>query len=250
MLTDPRVSACLVLERTEAAAMDTMQSIQASQEKIKPVLIDISKNKKAAEMVGLAVGLKPIIPEKPQTWGAAQNIAIRHISSHYHIILRPGVVFSPEVVGDMVRYMDEHKDVDVLSPRMLKPDGTEHFVPRTAPLLRYYLTMDEKERAKLQREYLWQDKVVNEPVEVMHADGAFLMIRSQRFYRLGGYDESAMTGFEEADLCRRVLRQGKIVYHPGICVTVPEKKATRSKEKRWPKMIGAARYFFKWGWQW
>ena len=55
------------------------------------------------------------------------NIAINMVDSDYHVVINPDIKFQNDVLRKMYDYMEEHKDVVLLSPKILNSDGSEQF---------------------------------------------------------------------------------------------------------------------------
>ena len=56
-------------------------------------------------------------------FAAANNCAIREADSRYVLLLNPDTIVSPQTIGDMVSFMDDHADVGICGPKIMFPDG-------------------------------------------------------------------------------------------------------------------------------
>ena len=91
------------------------------------------------------------------------------------------------------------------------------------------------------------------PVPVEFATGCFLLIRTDVFRKLNGFDSRFFLYQEDSDLSRRVLneRHGSIVYHPDMCVTHSwARENTRTFRGRMRQIRSVVKYFAKWGISW
>lgn len=79
------------------------------------------------------------VMERNVGFGKANNSVVSDIHSVYHLIMNPDVTFEPDLLQRMIEYMDSHKDIGILTPRLVFPNGEEQFVPRMDPTVRRML---------------------------------------------------------------------------------------------------------------
>ena len=140
MLTDPRVSACVVLYHSGEEAMHTVRCLLDSEEPVEIFVVDNSPKDGIGEQIHLRyLSVNYSETKKNLGYGRANNTVIESLTSRYHLILNPDVTFAPDLIGRMVAFMDTHDDVVILSPKVFNPDGTEQFLPRRKPTVRYLL---------------------------------------------------------------------------------------------------------------
>ena len=104
-----------------------------------------------------------------------------------------------------------------------------------------------------ERNYTYADQNVEMPTPVDAAPLTFMLIRTDIFRRLKGFDEKYVRTQADADLCRRILEQrlGSVVYHPGMSVTCRRKADTGLLfPERTHRLRTVLRYFMKWGITW
>ena len=85
------------------------------------------------------------------------------------------------------------------------------------------------------------------------ATGCFLLIRTEIFVRLKGFDPRFFLYQEDSDLSRRILEEnlGSIVYHPAMQVTHQwARENTRTMKGRMRQIRSVFKYFLKWGVTW
>jgi len=152
---------------------------------------------------------------------AANNQPLEALSSRYTAIINPDVVLHPGALGALVSYLEKHADVVAVAPVNVAPDGTPHssFHKRwsLAHLLvwRILPASITQQLYKTFRNYDEQD--------VLFASGACIVVRTEDFKRIGGYDpEYFLTVEDVCDLCIR-LRQGdrskRVVVTPTAHIT-------------------------------
>jgi N-acetylglucosaminyl-diphospho-decaprenol L-rhamnosyltransferase len=94
-----------------------------------------------------------------------------------------------------------------------------------------------------------------EAIDVDWMVGACLLMRTDLYRKLGGFDERFFLFFEDIDLCRRVKEVGKrVVYLPGVKVLDRKGRLSGSSifslltRKTTRIHVGSAlKYFLKWG---
>lgn len=257
MLNEPTLSACIVLYHAGDEALQAVRCLDESDLAVTVYLVDNSPQDDTAQRIAwMCPGVRVLPQDHNLGFGRANNQVLDLLKSDYHLLCNPDVTFDKNLLTRMVAYMDAHPDVTVLTPRVLNPDGSEQFLPKLQPSVRFLLggfleNLGGPFRA-WRKEYTMEDKHVARPIDADFATGCFLLIRTKTFLRLHGFDPRFFLYQEDSDLCRRVLAEGgKIVYHPDMCVThlwARENKRTFRGVMRQTSSV--CRYFFKWGWKW
>jgi N-acetylglucosaminyl-diphospho-decaprenol L-rhamnosyltransferase len=152
-------------------------------------------------------------------FAAANNIAIREADSRYVLLLNPDTVVSPETVGDMVSFMDGHREAGICGPRILFPDGRFQSCGYRFPTLLSEVRQSKNVNRLLRR--LVGDEapltVGPVPYEADWVDGACLLIRREALDDVGLLDEQFFLYAEELDWCFRVRKAGWRIYAlPGV----------------------------------
>ena len=93
-----------------------------------------------------------------------------------------------------------------------------------------------------------QNKDYTKPFQVPFAQGSFLIIKSQLFKELKGFDENFFMYMEDADLCRRVNQITKLMYCPETEVIHKWNKGSHKNIMLFMSHIKSMKYYFtKWG---
>ena len=254
----PVLSACLVICRCGDEVDHTLRCIQNADLEVSVFLSDNSPEEMTAERLKWSFpGLVVLPQEKNVGLSRAHNAVLPHLQSRYHLLLDPDVSFHPGLLRQMVMYMDTHPNIAILSPRFFTEEGEELFFPRRQLSVRSVLgTMLYGFGGvfrKWYQAYTFADNNVEMPVPVDSAPASFLLIRTDIFRGLGGFDARYYRTQADADLCRRILdaRLGSIVLHPDLQVIC---RGDTLKAALSPSRIRRAgtvlRYFVKWGITW
>jgi hypothetical protein len=243
---------------------DTLNCTQAllKQTIAEQMEILITDNKSEDESIGLIraqFGNEPkvhIIEQRENLgYGRGNNAAARFAHGEYILILNPDNTLPINALEQMLQYLQAHDDVGIVGPALFHPDGSIRPSARRFPtildLLRKRLS-PEKWQEAYTREREEQDK--QGAVEVDWLVGACLLMRTEFFRKLRGFDERFFLFFEDIDLCRRTKALGKkVVYLP--CVRVLDQKARLSgnnlfaiftKKTTRIHAASAVKYFWKW----
>ena len=188
-------------------------------------------------------------------YGAAHNIAIKkamELGATYHLVLNSDVYFEPSVLKKLEGYMEERNDVAMVQPNIVYPDGRMQYTCRLLPtpfnlIFRRFLPKCMVERMN----YRYQLKMFDHQSElnVPYHQGSFMFFRVSAFKEVGLFDERFFMYPEDIDITRRMHRNYRTMFWPGVTV-VHAHRAASYKNKRmlcihiWNMM----KYFTKWGW--
>lgn len=255
-LTDPVLSACIVLYHSGAQVLKTVQCLQDSDIMMQLYIVDNSpQDSMGQKILWQCPGATYLPQSRNGGYGAGHNAVLGSLQTRYHLICNPDVTFPPDLLSRMVAYMDAHPDVAVLTPKVLNEDGTVQYLPKRAPTVRYLLG-GRLERlggrfAQWRADYTLAGANITLPTCVEYATGCFMLIRTAYFQQLGGFDRRFFLYHEDSDLSRRVLRKGAIVYHPDMVVT---HAWSRDSAHHWKSTLrhihSTVKYFNLWGWKW
>lgn len=251
----PRLSACIVLYHSGERALETVRSMQEAEFEMNLYVVDNSPDDSIGTRIrSQCEGVVYMPQRKNLGYGAANNKVLPYLKSTYHLVCNPDVTFDPNLLPRMIAYMEKHRDVAVLTPRVLNPDGSEQHVPRQRPTVRYLLAGRLERLAhfrELRKEYTLADREITEPVPVAYATGCFMLVRTAYFQQLGGFDKRFRLYHEDSDFSRRVLRKGEIVYHPDMVITHDWRRDSAHSFKRLLQhIVSTIKYFNLWGWEW
>jgi GT2 family glycosyltransferase len=143
-------------------------------------------------------------------FAAANNCAIREADSRYVLLLNPDTLVSPETVGDLVSFMDDHPDVGICGPKILFPDGRFQSCGYRFPTLLSEVRQSRNVN-KVLRLLIGDEpplRVEPVPFDVDWVDGACLLIRQDVIRDVGVLDEQFFLYAEELDWCFRTRRAG------------------------------------------
>ncbi|MBR5990136.1 MAG: glycosyltransferase family 2 protein [Prevotella sp.] len=151
--------------------------------------------------------------ELDRNWGFAEgyNKALAQVDAEYFLLLNSDIEVTPHWLTPLIEYMDAHTDTAICQPKLLSVFEKNRF--EYAGACGGYL---DKYGYPFCRGRVFQtveeDKgQFNDPVEVLWATGAALMIRSKDYWEVGGLDGRFFAHSEEIDLCWRLRIRGRKV---------------------------------------
>ena len=254
----PVLSACLVMNRCGDEIDVALRCIQNADLEVSVFLSDNSPEELTAERLKWAFPGVVILPqEKNSGLSRAYNAVLPELHSKYHLMMDPGISFHPSLLRRMVSYMEMHPNIAILSPRFFSEEGEEIFFPRRQLSVRHLLGSALSGFGGLflrwQRDYTLENHDVEMPVPVDTAPVSFMLIRTEIFCSLDGFDTHFSRTQEDADLCRRILdkRLGSVVYHPDmqvLCRCTEDTGLLFANRKHRCRTV--LRYFMKWGITW
>jgi len=164
-----------------------------------------------------------IVLDKNYGFAEGYNRAIEQVDSEYVVLLNSDVEVTEEWLTPLLAYMDEHKDVAAVQPKIrswLRRAYFEHAGAAGGYLSKFYFPYC-RGRA------LWhveEDKAQYDSIaDVDWTSGACMCVRTKVYKECGGLDASFFAHMEEIDLCWRMRNAGwrlacipqSVVYHLG-----------------------------------
>lgn len=178
-------------------------------------------------------------------YGVAANQGVERARSQYVAICNPDCLVSPATLRLLVRFLEDHREVGIVGPRILDERGHVYPSPRRFPSLlvsaihatigqiysnnpvsRYYRSVDS-------------ECVSSE----MWISGAFMLMERSTYQDLGGFDEDYFMFMEDVDLCLKVIRASlKVGFE--VRATVEHRQGASSRSR--PYFVSLAHHRSLW----
>lgn len=152
-------------------------------------------------------------------FGTANNFGVRRSTGEFVLFLNPDARVNREALEHCLRRLESEADIGIISPKLVLANGEMDLacrravptvwdgVTRSTGLSRMFPSV--KWCAGYNLTYLPDD----ETYQVGAVNGAFMMMRSSLFRRIGAFDERFFMYGEDLDLCLRCSKEGfKVVY--------------------------------------
>lgn len=156
------------------------------------ILLTVNKPEPAIDTRGLRIPITELHNAKPRGFGSNHNTAFRQCSTPWFLVLNPDVRFDRDVVSDLLRRADD--SIGLLAPRIQEP-GKSSFEP-----YRHLPTPAELLRRRLAGH--------RPPPRPEWIAGMFMLLRSEAFAAVQGFDERFHMYCEDVDLCARLRLAG------------------------------------------
>jgi len=190
-------------------------------------------------------------------FGAGHNIALHralsNYNSPYHLVFNPDVSFEPQVITELIAFMEHNPDIGLVMPQIRYPNGSLQFLCKLLPTpkdligRRFFPFLPACKRHNRIYEMRFAD--YDQTMDVPFLSGSFMLLRTQAIQEAGMFDERYFLYMEDADLCRRIGKKYRTVYYPRVSITHAYKKASYKELKLlYHHMRSAILYFNKWGW--
>jgi len=189
-------------------------------------------------------------------FGSSHNLIFELYSNQaeYHLIVNPDVLFTKEVIEELVAFLNNNQQAGCVMPKIYYPNGS---IQRLAKLLPFPTDLIAR---RLPVEFIRNR--VNHRLELHSANynsgifkvpfvsGCFLLFRSRVIEKVGFFDERFFMYFEDTDLSRRLWVHAAWPYYFGKTSVVHryEKGSSKSLRLFIIHVASAFRYFNKWGW--
>ncbi|EKD47762.1 MAG: Glycosyltransferase/rhamnosyltransferase [uncultured bacterium] len=197
--------------------------------------------------------------QKNLGYGRANNLAAKNAKGEYILIMNEDITVEKDTLQKMVDFMDRHKDIGILAPKLIYHSGHTQescrrfmtfwdLVVKRTPL-RYVQPFKKR-----YENYLMKDFDHNKTQEVDLLVGAFLLMSKKVFDEVDGFDERFFLFLEDFDLCRKVKKHGyKIIYYPEVEAVHYHKRLSEgsifgqlTKGIFWIHVLSSLKYFWKW----
>lgn len=185
-------------------------------------------------------------------FGKGHNKVIPLIESKYHAIVNPDILLDRDAFSPIIEYMDSSDDVGMVIPRIVDETGMLQKVYRKEltvfdMFIRMFCNGHFKTRQAM---HTLQDKDYTKPFQVPFGQGSFLVIRTELFKELKGFDDGYFMYLEDADLCKRVNHKSKLMYYPEAEVIHKWEQGSHKNKTLFKYHVNSMIYYFKkWGWK-
>ncbi len=190
-------------------------------------------------------------------FGAGHNIAIKKAikeGSKYHLIINPDTFYEIGNLEKMVDFMEKNKDVGLIMPKILYPNGDLQYVCKLLPtpfnLFARAFLPKWKCFENINEAFEMRFTEYKETMLVPYISGCFMVFRTDIFSEIGFFDESIFMYLEETDISRRVIETGykTVMYSEAIVYHHWAKGNHRNKKLKIINIQSGIYYFGKYGW--
>ena len=117
-------------------------------------------------------------------YGSANNIGLKRVKTRYALILNPDAALHSSALEKFIKTTEKINNFAIMAPYI------------------------QEEKNKFDEIYLRN----TQPVQVENVKGFAMFLNLSEFKEVGFFDEDFFFYFEEIDLCKRLINQGKKIY--------------------------------------
>ena len=207
----------------------------------------------------LAAGADLFLPNRDNPgYGRAVNRLVVRLGQlpPYIGVLNTDLSWQPGTFQHLLGWMRQHSNVNLAVPQILDESGTPQKLCKRHPTVlglfsRRFLPNWLKPAwlKRYDRWYVMADQNYHEVFEAPYLSGCCMLIRSEAFCSVGGFDERYFLYLEDADLTRSLARDGRCVHLPVASVVHGWGRGNyRNLRLMAVNLASAWNYFRKWGW--
>lgn len=205
------------------------------------IVVDQQSLDGSPEMVEAEFPEARLVRQAPNLgFAGGNNVAYRHASGRYFLLLNSDTVVAPGWLTELIRYADAHPRAGLIGPKLLNPDGTLQYSCRRFPTLaagifRHTPLERFEPKGRFTGDYLMRDWDHETPREVDWLSGACLLARRDMIDQIGGLDDGYFMYFEDVDWSYRAREAGWEVHYTPTPAVLHE--VGRSSDRRPKRMI-------------
>lgn len=186
-------------------------------------------------------------------FGKGHNFVLPWLDSDFHAIVNPDIVLYSDVFTPLIDFLNKNEDVGMTAPILTDEYNRALRVYRRDLtildlLCRYVHIPFFRKRVDF---HTMEDVDKTKDFECPFIQGSFLVVKTDIFKNVGGFDDRYFMYAEDADLCRTIRKKNKVVVHPAVKVVHKWEKASHTSFKLMRiHALSLMKYFNKWGWAW
>ena len=192
-----------------------------------------------------------ILNNENKGFGSACNQIAKEIDTPYILFLNPDVKITKGAIDKLISFMENLPEVVIVTGKLLNPDGTIQLSCRRFPTIL---------RALSGRASLFRSIFPNNPIsrdymlcnldydKIQFPDwvrGAVMLIKTNLFKEIGGFDEQFFLYLEDTDLCLRLRKMGyEIAYNPEAIFYHKLGSSTKKREFQTKLIHNVSMYYY------
>jgi len=203
-----RATIIVVSYNTRELLRQCLAALRARAPDYPVVVVDNASSDGSAEMVEHEFpGVRLLRNQHNAGFGAANNRALRDVDTELTMLLNGDTLLDCDVIAALARTLDRHPQAAAVGCRLVSLDGSTQASVRCFPSATH----------SLKRALGIRDPLPQQLAPVDSVDGAAVLLRTEAFRAVGGFDERFFLYAEDVDLCRRLSRHGwQVLYDPSV----------------------------------
>ncbi len=190
-------------------------------------------------------------------YGRANNIVLPRLASGFHLIMNPDVELDPQALACALQALREDARLGLVAPQVRDANGEPQYLCKRYPsvwvlFLRGFAPGALRRRfARALDHYEMRDLAPDRAfAPVPLASGCFMLVRTELFTRMRGFDPRFFMYFEDYDLSLRIGREASVAYVPQARIVHHGGEASRKGPRHVAWFLRSAwRFFALHGWK-
>ena len=191
-------------------------------------------------------------------YGKAHNIALEKslkTNAKYHLVLNSDIEFSPEIISELVSFMDTNDTIGHAMPLVRYPNGEIQYLAKQLPtpfdlFARRFIpkTWIKKRTAKFENHWFYQQNdYTSKLLDAPYLSGCFMFLRCETLRKVGLFDPRFFMYPEDIDLTRRIHEHYRTVMYPAVEIIHNHAQGSyKSLRLLWIHITNRVKYFWKW----
>ncbi len=200
-----------------------------------------------------ATGARVLTPGRNLGFGAGHNLALQDARAEFALVLNPDAEMEEDALVEGLAFLRAHPEAALLAPQVDTGPGGPHHLCKRDPdpwtlCVRGFgpAWLKRRCRARLERYAMADLDPAREHLDIPHASGCFMLLRTAAFRAAGGFDERFFLYFEDLDLCRALRTSGsRVAYAPCVRIRHYEGGAARKGARHVRLFAVSAWKFFR-----
>jgi len=185
-------------------------------------------------------------------FGRANNLAFSLATSENILILNPDVAFDADSKSNilkLIKFLDNEEAIGAVSPSLIKPDGSIDCNYRLS-INPFQLLFNRFKKIVHSKDLGGSERLASSRLNVSSLAGAFIVIKSQNYRLIGGFDKRYFMYFEDLDFSLRLKEYGLDLF---VLTDLFFKHNVGSSSRKRPHSMiyhmykSAVQFYFKWG---
>lgn len=215
------------------------------------IVIDNNSSDDSCEMMKLRFPNIKLIENKENSgFPKGNNIAVREAKGEYICILNPDTVVAEDTFEKVLAFAKNKTDLGIVGCKLI--DGTGNFLPESkrgiptpwVAFTKIFGLYKFFPNSSLFNKYYAQHLNENQTGKVDILVGAFMVMKSELYSEIGGFDEKCFMYSDDIDLSYMALQKGKSNYYFHETTVIHYKGESTMKDGTYMKRFQEAMNFF------
>ena len=244
-----KLSVIIVSYNVEHFLQLCLQSVRQAVKSIdaEVIVIDNHSSDASCEMVQSLFPEVILVENKVNVgFSKANNQGVSLANGTYILILNPDTVVAEDTFDKIISFADQQENFVVLGVKLM--DGTGKFLSESkrnipTPTRAFYkLLSNSHQKLGYYANQIGENEIDEVPILV----GAFMLLKSATYLKVGGFDERYFMYGEDIDMCYQLLENGYKNYYYGASTVIHYKSESTPKDIKYLKYFyGAMKLFYR-----